>query len=56
VYGKSGSGKTTLFKLILQQVQPEKGFIDIDGYDLTKIDLKKLRSEFLVINQEVALF
>ncbi len=56
IIGKTGSGKSTILKLLLQYFTPEKGSIVVDGYDITKIDAKKLRSEFLVISQEVTLF
>jgi len=56
IIGKTGSGKSTILKLLLQYFTPEKGNIIVDGYDITKIDAKKLRSEFLVISQEVTLF
>ena len=56
IIGKTGSGKSTILKLLLQYFAPEKGSIIVDGYDITKIDAKKLRSEFLVISQEITLF
>ena len=56
ICGKTGSGKSTLIKVILRHIIEEKGEILIDGYNISKIDLKKLRSEFLVINQDIALF
>jgi ABC-type multidrug transport system fused ATPase/permease subunit len=56
IIGKTGSGKSTILKLLLQYFTPEKGKIIVDGYDITKIDAKKLRSEFLVISQEITLF
>lgn len=56
ICGKTGSGKSSLIKLILRHFSYEKGDILIDGYDISKMDIKQLRSEFLIINQEIALF
>lgn len=50
VVGKTGSGKSTLVKLLMQYVQPVAGRVMIDGYDISKIDVKQLRSEFMVVN------
>lgn len=40
--GPSGSGKTTVLKLILRELQPDKGTISVDGHDLTKIPVDNL--------------
>ena len=56
ICGKTGSGKSSLVKLLVQYLTQESGSITVDGYDITQFDLKKLRSEFLFISQEVALF
>ena len=56
ICGKTGSGKSSLIKLLLRHFSHEKGNIIIDDYDITKMDIKQLRSEFLIINQEIALF
>ena len=56
ICGQTGSGKSTIIKLINQYLNVAKGKVLIDDYDVTKIDLKKLRSEFLIISQEIALF
>jgi ABC-type multidrug transport system ATPase subunit len=36
ILGKEGSGKTTLLKLLAGHIAPEKGHIEINGYDLQK--------------------
>ncbi|WP_460203838.1 peptidase domain-containing ABC transporter, partial [Scytonema sp. NUACC21] len=56
VVGRSGSGKTTLFKLILGLYQPTEGKVLIDGYDVTNIALRSLRSQIGVVDQDTFLF
>jgi ABC-type multidrug transport system ATPase subunit len=36
ILGKEGSGKTTLLKLLAGHIVPDKGHIEINGYDLQK--------------------
>ena len=40
----SGTGKSTLFKLLLQQLDPQKGVILIDGINMTEYNTDKLFS------------
>ena len=42
--GASGTGKSTLFKLLLQQLEPQKGSILIDGINMTQYNTDKLFS------------
>lgn len=42
--GPSGTGKSTLFKLLLQQLEPKKGVILIDGINMTEYNTDKLFS------------
>ena len=42
--GASGTGKSTLFKLLLQQLEPKKGVILIDGINMTEYNTDKLFS------------
>ena len=42
--GASGTGKSTLFKLLLQQLEPQKGVILIDGINMTEYNTDKLFS------------
>lgn len=56
ICGKTGSGKSSLVKLLVQYLTQESGMITVDGFDIQLFDLKKLRSEFMFISQEVALF
>ena len=56
VVGRSGSGKTTLSKLILGLYPPTDGKILIDGFDITSISLRSLRSQIGVVDQDTFLF
>ena len=54
--GKSGSGKSTVISLIERFYQPLSGVILLDGYDINELDLKWLRGQIGLVNQEPALF
>ncbi len=54
--GESGVGKSTLVDLISGYHFPEKGTVEIDGHDIRKVDLTRLRSKIAVVPQEVVLF
>ncbi|MCP8617616.1 cell division ATP-binding protein FtsE [Salirhabdus salicampi] len=42
VVGPSGAGKTTFIKMMYREVQPSKGSVQINGYDITKIKDKQV--------------
>ncbi|MCQ2518751.1 MAG: cell division ATP-binding protein FtsE [Lachnospiraceae bacterium] len=42
IVGDSGSGKSTLIKLLLHELQPTSGEIYVSGYDLVKMNHKKV--------------
>ena len=42
VVGKSGAGKSTLIRLLLKEITPSKGRINVNGFDLKR--LKKTRA------------
>ncbi|XP_076306516.1 ATP-dependent translocase ABCB1-like isoform X6 [Tachypleus tridentatus] len=54
--GSSGSGKSTIISLLLRFYDPQKGSITIDGYSLTNLNVRWLRSIIGVVNQEPILF
>jgi ABC-type multidrug transport system fused ATPase/permease subunit len=54
--GESGVGKSTLIDLVSGYNFASKGEVLIDGHDITKINLKKLRQQIAVVPQEVVLF
>src|SRR5450830_1052566 len=43
VVGPSGAGKTTLFQMLLRFYDPQHGVIQLDGVDITQLDLHTLR-------------
>ncbi|MEZ5899693.1 MAG: ABC transporter transmembrane domain-containing protein [Hyphomicrobiaceae bacterium] len=56
VVGPSGAGKTTLFNLLLRFYDPISGTVLVDGVDVSKADLQKVRARISVVPQDVALF
>lgn len=59
IIGRSGSGKSVLLKLILNLMQPDKGYILIDDIPIKKVaqnDLFDLRKQFGFLFQSGALF
>jgi ATP-binding cassette, subfamily B, bacterial len=56
IVGRSGSGKTTLANLLLGLHRPSEGRVLFDGIDLTELDLRSVRQQLGVVNQNFALF
>ena len=54
--GESGSGKSTVISLIERFYEPLSGVILLDGHDIKGLDLKWLRQQIGLVNQEPALF
>ncbi|XP_074264683.1 ABC transporter B family member 2-like [Silene latifolia] len=54
--GESGSGKSTAISLIERFYEPLAGHILLDGADIKELDLKWLRHQISLVNQEPALF
>ncbi|PIN26386.1 Multidrug/pheromone exporter, ABC superfamily [Handroanthus impetiginosus] len=54
--GDSGSGKSTIFSLLQRFFDPVKGDILLDGHRIKRLQLKWLRSQFGMVNQEPVLF
>jgi iron complex transport system ATP-binding protein len=50
--GPNGSGKTTLVKLISGILQPRRGEILLDGYDLSSLDRKQIARNVAVVPQQ----
>ncbi|MFZ5365912.1 MAG: cell division ATP-binding protein FtsE [Patescibacteria group bacterium] len=58
ITGPSGAGKTTIVKLILKEILPSEGKIEIDGTNLSEIssgELPKLRQKIGVVFQDFKL-
>ena len=53
--GLSGSGKSTLLKLIGRLYEPVKGSVEIDGFNLCKVELNSLRGQIGMVFQETML-
>jgi ATP-binding cassette, subfamily B, bacterial MsbA len=56
IVGPSGVGKTTLVNLIPRFFDPTSGSIEIDGYDITQVELQSLREQVGLVPQETFLF
>jgi phospholipid/cholesterol/gamma-HCH transport system ATP-binding protein len=59
VLGESGSGKTVLLKHLIGIIKPDKGSIEFDGVDITKLseaELLKIRKDTGYLFQEGALY
>lgn len=54
--GGSGSGKSTVISLIERFYEPLSGQILLDGNNIKELDLKWLRQQIGLVNQEPALF
>ncbi|CAM0944818.1 unnamed protein product [Alopecurus aequalis] len=54
--GGSGSGKSTVVSLIERFYEPLSGTILLDGNDIRSLDVKWLRGQIGLVNQEPALF
>ncbi|KAH9772913.1 ABC transporter B family member 15 [Citrus sinensis] len=54
--GSSGSGKSTVISLLERFYDPVKGNILLDGHKIKKLQLKWLRSQMGLVNQEPILF
>ena len=56
IVGTIGSGKTTLANLIPRLLNVESGQLFLDGYDITKLQLKDLRRAIAYVPQDSFLF
>eukprot|EP00118_Oscarella_pearsei_P018352 m.187919 g.187919 ORF g.187919 m.187919 type:complete len:679 (+) comp39371_c1_seq11:47-2083(+) len=54
--GPSGCGKSTVVQLILRFFDPERGLVLLDGYEITKLNVRWLREQVGVVSQEPVLF
>ncbi|MGE0172626.1 MAG: ABC transporter transmembrane domain-containing protein [Oligoflexales bacterium] len=56
IIGRTGAGKSTISQLLLNFIIPLRGQINIDGIDITKIPLDRLRKSIANIPQNPILF
>ncbi|MEM1426179.1 MAG: peptidase domain-containing ABC transporter, partial [Cyanobacteria bacterium P01_H01_bin.130] len=56
IVGESGSGKSTLMKLLQRLYSPDAGWIQIDSYDIAKVELYSLRRQIGMVLQDTLLF
>ena len=56
IIGRTGSGKSTLVNLLLRLIDPDKGMIEVDGINLTMVNLHQYRMQVGCVPQEVFLF
>ena len=54
--GPSGAGKSTLIKLLIRFFDPWEGRVTIDGQDIRNFNLRSLRSQISVVQQDLTLF
>ncbi|KAI1281087.1 P-loop containing nucleoside triphosphate hydrolase protein [Xylaria sp. FL0933] len=54
--GSSGSGKSTVMELIERFYRPLEGVIDLDGVDISELNVKWLRQNIAMVGQEPFLF
>tara|TARA_B100001029_G_scaffold159902_1_gene147525 strand:- start:872 stop:2641 length:1770 start_codon:yes stop_codon:yes gene_type:complete len=56
IVGPTGSGKTTLIRLLLRFHVPNSGSILLDDNEISKLNLKDLRSSISLVTQTITLF
>lgn len=56
VVGRTGAGKSTIFMALSRIVELDQGSIEIDGQDISKLDLKEVRDQITMIPQDPTLF
>jgi ATP-binding cassette subfamily B protein len=56
VVGRTGSGKSTLLSLVPRLLDPTPGSLLIDGVDVRRLPLARLRSAIAMVPQETFLF
>jgi len=56
VVGRTGCGKSSLMLTLLRIVEAEKGYIKIDGIDISTIGLHELRKKVSIVPQNPVIF
>jgi ATP-binding cassette subfamily C protein LapB len=55
ITGANGSGRSTLLRLIAGDLHPDAGHIQIDGQDLSKVDVRPSRRQIALVQPDPAL-
>ncbi len=56
IVGPSGVGKTTFANLVPRFFNPTSGWIEIDNFNISEVDLRSLRAQIGLVPQETFLF
>lgn len=56
IVGASGSGKSTIADLLVRHLDPERGRVRLDGFDLRELSLATIRGSIVSVEQEPFLF
>ncbi|USW56715.1 Putative Type 1 protein exporter [Septoria linicola] len=54
--GASGSGKSTIIALLERWYEPDAGYITLDGRPITELNMRWLRNQLRLVQQEPVLF
>lgn len=49
IVGRTGAGKSTISQTVSRLLELESGSIEIDGVDISKVDLKLLRQNITMV-------
>ena len=54
--GASGSGKSTIIRLLLQMISPDKGFVKVDGQNISEFDSNSIFKSIGYVTQQAFLY
>ncbi|KAK0199743.1 multidrug resistance-associated ABC transporter [Desarmillaria ectypa] len=56
IVGRTGAGKSSLLQALFRIVELQGGRIEIDGYDISKVELDTLRGRLALVPQDTTMF
>ena len=56
IAGKNGAGKSTILKLILGELKPQEGTIEVNGINHSDISSEQLKKLISIVSQDIILF